>query len=468
MLRKIANIALLGWVGLLLVVPVVAYAFGVRGRNVENRALAASPPFGWETFLHSGAWHQAAAAFSDRLPWRDKAIRLRAEVAFDVFQDSPNPGVVIVGRDRWLFLREEFDVCTAFPTVGPVQVAQAFELADAVAVASGRVFRTVLIPAKSTIESAHYRSRHYSFERCARDREQRLHALLRGRQGVVDLWSTLRSAKRAGTDLWIPNDSHTDTAGSIAIARALVQSVRPSAWQVGLEQSGASYPYVGDLSVLAGIPIRASRHRLVLHGKPRQPIRSPMLALIDSQLEVSDPEILPYFPARQELGIDALLAGQVPPTAIRAAHVLVVESVVRTIYQRVALGFPNTLVDALLPDVQLGAASYASASSTSATLTVPAGATTVSVRAPIEGAASWRLLVLTVVAAKQPTSLALADPHDQPLATPDSARAGLPAGERVALAIPPGVALKNIRLAISAPAGATLSAPRLATLSTGG
>ena len=37
-----------------------------------------------------------------------------------------------------------------------------------------------------------------------------------------------------GNDLWIPNDSHTDTGGSIALAHALVDAVRPSAWEAGL------------------------------------------------------------------------------------------------------------------------------------------------------------------------------------------------------------------------------------------
>ena len=313
------KIALIAWVGTLLVAPAAAYVLGVRSHANENRALATAPPLSISTIVHSSAWHRAAAAFSDHLPLRDRMIRWRAEVEFKVFSDSPNPSVVIVGRDHWLFLHEEFDVCTAWPTVQPLWVAQAFELAYAAAKASGRELRIMIIPAKSTIEADHYRSSHYSFERCARARERRLEALLRGQPGVIDLWSALRAAKREG-DLWLENDSHTDTAGSIVIARSLVRSLRPTSWQEGLETSGAAYGYSGDLGVLAGIPTSDPRHRLVLHGRPRNPIRAPLLALSDSQLEASDPEILPYFPARQELGIDLLVARNPCSNDSRRAH----------------------------------------------------------------------------------------------------------------------------------------------------
>ena len=464
---RLFKIALIGWVGALLVAPGAAYVLGVRGRAIENRALTTMPPLSLGAILHSSQWHRAASAFSDHLPLRDRMIQLRADVEFKVFSDSPNPSVVIVGRNHWLFLHEEFDVCSAWPTVHPLWVAQAFELAHAAATASGRELRILIIPAKSTIEARHYRSSQYSFEGCARAREQRLEALLRGQPGVVDLWSAMRSAKHGGGDLWLKNDSHTDTAGSIVIARSLVRSLRPSAWQDGVETSGPPYSYVGDLSVLAGIRVSESRHRLVLHGTPRNPIRAPMLALADSQLEVSDPEILPYFPARQELGIDQLVARGVPPAAIRAARILVLESVVRTTYERVAYGLPAPLIDALLPDIRSMPAAYDAAhQTTGSTLTLPAGPTTLGVRAAHDDAHSWRLLVINVRAAPQLITLALVDSSGHALTTPDSSRTALAAPNRVALAIPPGLPLAGVRIAISAPGGAMLSAPRLARLPT--
>ena len=162
---RVLKIALIAWVGTLLVTPAAAYVLGVRSHANENRALATGPPLSIGTIVHSRAWHRAAAAFSDHLPLRDRMIRWRAEVEFKVFSDSPNPSVVIVGRNHWLFLHEEFDVCSAWPTVQPLWVAQAFELAYAAAKASGRELRIVIVPAKSTIEADHYRSSHYSFER---------------------------------------------------------------------------------------------------------------------------------------------------------------------------------------------------------------------------------------------------------------------------------------------------------------
>ena len=462
---RLLKMALVGWVGALLVAPGVAYVLGVRGRAIENRALTTGPSLSVGTIVHSGQWHRAASSFSDHLPLRDRMIRWRAEVEFAVFSDSPNPSVVIVGRNHWLFLHEEFEVCTAWPTVQPRWVAQAFQLAHAAATASGRQLRILIIPAKSTIEAAHYRSSQYSFERCARAREQRLEALLRGQPGVVDLWSAMRAAKHAGGDLWLKDDSHTDTAGSIVIARSLVQSVRRSAWQDGVETSGPTYAYAGDLSVLAGIPNKEPRHRLVLRGTPRAPIRAPTLVLGDSQLDDSDPEIHPYFPARRQRSIDLLDARGVPPAEIRAARILVLESVLRTAYERVAFGLPTPLIDALLPDIRSMPAAYTAAHQTiRSALMLAAGPTTLGVRVAHDDPHAWRLLVMNVRAAPQLITLALVDASGHALATPDSSRTALPAPNRVALAIPPGLPLAGVRIAISAPGGATLSAPRLARL----
>jgi hypothetical protein len=103
---------------------------------------------------------------------------------------------------------------------------------------------------------------------------------------------------------------------------------------------------------------------------------------------------------------------------------------------------------------------------TGSALTLAAGPTTLGVHVAHDDAHSWRLLVVRVRAAPQLITLALVDSSGQALATPDSSRTALAAPNRVALAIPPGVPLAGVRIAISAPGGATLSAPRLARLPT--
>jgi hypothetical protein len=467
MAGRLAKIALLGWVGTLLLVPVAGYALGFRGSNIENRTLAKGPGWSLHTLTHSSAWHRAADAFSDHMPLRDRAIRWRAEAEFNVFQDSPRPDSVIVGRDHWLFLQDEFQTCKLYPAVTPLQVAQAFQLARAAATSSGRELYTMLVPAKTTIEAEHYRSSQYSFEACPRAREQELERLFRGQPGVIDLWNPMRAAKREGGDLWIPNDSHTDTSGSIVIARALVEAIRPSAWQEGLEQSGPTYPYVGDLDVLAGITNTAKRHRLVVHGTPRAPIRIPLLALGDSQLDDSSPELDPYLPARHDFGLDQLLFGGIPRETIQAAHVILVESVQRGTYQRVTSFFyPLPLIDAFLPDIHRLPAAYALPGSTArSTLTLAPGVRNVPVRAKDDDVGAWRLLVFSVLTADQPLNVALLDAAGHPRSSPDSARGALPVKSVIALAVPPGVALGDVRLSIDAPTGATLSPLQVAPLS---
>jgi hypothetical protein len=463
---RVAKIALLVWVGALLLLPLAGYALGFHGKNIDNRTLAKGPGWSLHTLTHSSAWHHAADAFSDHMPLRDRAIRWRAETEFDVFHDSPRPDLVILGRGDWMFLHEEFDTCNVYPAITPLQIAQAFQLAHAAAKTSGRELYTMLVPAKATIDANRYRSSQYTFEACPRARERELERLLRGQPGVIDLWSAFRQAKRGG-DLWIPNDSHTDARGSIAFAKALVQAVRPSAWQEGLEAVGAAYPSIGDLDVLAGITNTAPRHGLVVHGTPRNPIREHLAAFVDSQFEDSDPAIAPYFPDRQLLGLDGLLFGAVPRPVIQAARLIVVESVQRTAYQRVVSFFyPLPLIDAFVPDIRhrLPARYEVANATTSAPLTVGAGVTNIPVTWGQDDPRAWRLLLFTLEQVGAPINVALLDAKLMPRTSPDAARGALPAGSVVALAIPPGVAMRDVRLSIDAPAGATVSAPEIAPL----
>ena len=467
MTARVARIALVVWVAALLVIPAAGYALGFRGKNIDNRTLAQGPGWSLHTLTHSSAWHHAADAFSDHMPLRDRAIRWRAETEFNVFHDSPRPGDVIVGRDQWLFLHEEFTTCTLFPTVPTEQVAQAFGLARAVARGSGRELYTMLIPAKSTIESDHYRSSHYTFEACPRAREQELEALMRQQPGSIDLWGPMRAAKRAGGDLWLPNDSHLDARGSILLTKALVQAIHPSSWQEGLMEAGPPSPSIGDLDVLAGITDTRPRHSLVLHGTPKQPITTPTLTIGDSQFGDSGPEIAPYFTSRQDVSLDALLSGGVTPDVIRAARLIIVESVQRQTFSRVSVYlYPEQLIDALLPDIHGLPASYGDMS-TGSGLTLGAGITNTRVRASRDDTGTWRLVIFKILDATAPINVALLDAQGRPRATPDSARGALPVGALVGMAVAPGVPLSEIQLSLGTSGATKLSPLRVAALPRG-
>ena len=88
---RVLKVALIGWVGALLVAPGAAFVVGVRGHAIENRALTSGPSLGIATIVHSSQWHRAASSFSDHLPLRDRIIRWRAKLELEVFSDSPNP-----------------------------------------------------------------------------------------------------------------------------------------------------------------------------------------------------------------------------------------------------------------------------------------------------------------------------------------------------------------------------------------
>jgi hypothetical protein len=444
--------------------PVVAFALGLgRGADIENRALTPVPPLTIGTFLHRGRWEQAASAFSDRLPLRNQAIRLNAGAAFDVFGDTPAPYAIIRGRNNWLFLVDDFTACLNYVQTSPMRVAQAFELAYAAVTASGRVFRVMLIPNKSTVELEHYRSAPYSFEACARSRERQLRQLLRGQPGIVDLWGPFEAMKHAGKDVWLKNDSHVDTPGDIVIARALVKSLDASAWQNGLEQAGLRKSYVGDLSIISGITLATRHPELRVHGSPKHPIQAIAIGLVDSQIAQAYPTLQPYMPHLSLIGFDAVLdQSLVPESALRTAHVFIAESVQRTAFRRVALGFPDALVDTVLPDLHTRAASYTSPGP----LKAPGGQTGTGLRLPTDACGCWRLVVVRVLRADGGTiNLYLVQPGHI-LDAPDTLRQGVAVGTTATLAIPPGVSSAGLGIYATGPNGFVLSPPRVVYLPT--
>jgi hypothetical protein len=72
--------------------------------------------------------------------------------------------------------------------------------------------------------------------------------------------------------------------------------------------------------------------------------------------------------------------------------------------------------------------------------------------------------VFKLQAVGAPVNVALLTAKLIPRGSPASARGALAAGSVATLAIPPGVAMADVRLSIDAPGGATLAAPQIAPL----
>jgi hypothetical protein len=157
----------------------------------------------------------------------------------------------------------------------------------------------------------------------------------------------------------------------------------------------------------------------------------------------------------------------VPPGAIRAAKLIIVESVQRQTFSRVSVyGYPLALIDALLPDIRGKRASYGNAAPGTA-LKLAVGITNTRVLTAHDDARAWRLLKFKILAATAPINVALLDAAGHPRATPDSARGALPVGAVVGMAVPPGVPLDQIILSIGTSGATKLSPIEVAPLPRG-
>ena len=467
-MTRAVKVIIVAWVFGLLAAPLVAFALGVRPANIENRTLADAPPFSLSTLGHLEAWKEAANAFSDRLPWRDLLVQAHSAVKLEWLGDSPNPDSVILGRGGWLFLREEFDTCMWADTT-PQAVVQAFDLVHAVVETSGRRFRYVIVPAKSTIERDHYRRRSYSFETCSRDHEAALRSLLRGQAGAIDLYPAMLAGKRRGLDWWKRTDTHLDGGGELLITRRIVQSLDPTRWEPQLERL-AYTTYAGDLTQMSGLPWQAPAREVVAAHRPRRPFAQPLLALGDSQLYRLGSGLLPYFPHHTLFFFHGLDSGTIDPASVRRARVIVVETVVRYAWTRVR-DFPPQLVDALVPDLTFRPGRWIPAPGTvldrryGIRLKVPDVSMTV-VAAGGDDDRHWRLIRLGLLQphATDEAAAYVTDQNHAVLPNILSSRALFGRRNVVVLAVPPRYPLRRLLVRVVAPVGSYLEPPAVATL----
>ncbi len=456
------KIALLAWFGLLLGAPLVLYLAGERPGDMENRTLAPQPDITPRSLANIETYRRAAIAFSDRLPFRDRVIRQRGRLAYELLGDSP-VSQVLVGRDRWLFLRDDLVPCS--DPVEPEDAASGLDLLRAGLAATGRDLRVLVVPSKTWIEREHY-GRVLSADACARERGARLEAGLHGVPGALDLWGPFRAAKAAGDDVFISHDSHTGPVGTAITAGALVQSLDPAAWASGHVGAGPPAPRPGDLANLMGLGFQREAPTLAVEP-PTQTIATPTFVIGDSQFQDYDAAAAqPFFQSLTSCTFDSMYDGTCDPAPLVAARTIVVETVERFALTRggTIAGLVLAALAAELPGAPAAWASPDGAALDAAgQLLVPGPANVALAPSAGDDPGHWRLLRFAVPAAADGSVATLSRADFTPLQGPLLA-APLVGGGTVTLAVPPGVAVADTRLQVAATGAVTLAPPTLVDL----
>ncbi|NUT98904.1 MAG: hypothetical protein HOY78_43575, partial [Saccharothrix sp.] len=168
--------------------------------------------------------------------------------------DKPEPTAfanVVEGKGDWLFLGS--DIKLACEPVVPQQdtLARIDQLRAAVE-ASGRKFVLAVAPNKSTMVADYLPARYYG-KGCAQAARDLFWRDVVAKPGVLDLRPGLREAQqREGTSVYSKTDSHWTHDGSLVLAKAVAETVKPGTTKTWKVAKVATHDRPGDLATLLG------------------------------------------------------------------------------------------------------------------------------------------------------------------------------------------------------------------------
>lgn len=259
--------------------PLVSWVFGARAEPLENRPLAAFPGVtdGWGFFTGLTPWAR------DNLPFRKDAMQSVDALSHGVFGEpaqrqggapsSPVGGAddgpplnesmfpnVIEGKNGWLYLGHDISY-RCVPARSLDQVIAGMRRWRSVVEASGREFRVVIAPDKSTVYPENLPDT-YAGKECSTQQRDKFWRRVPRETGALDMRGQLRQlAERNGRPTYHDIDTHWTHEGGIAMVYQLAERLVPGStagWKV---QPTRQYPHSADIPDLLGqdrsVPIQA-------------------------------------------------------------------------------------------------------------------------------------------------------------------------------------------------------------------
>ena len=254
---KIGRLATACLAFLLFFGPILAYASGRRGAPVENRPATdfSELSVSWDGFSTLNRF------IGDRIPLRSRAIKSDGWIDQHVFNENPAFGGgavprIIHGKDGYLFLNDDFEMACQSSDVVPQLVKSISDL-TAIINESGRRAIYTIAPNKTTLHSDFFPDGQGSLD-CLNKYSSELWSGLNAANidGYIDLKSALSSAMNETREpLFLRKDSHWDSAGSAAAAKAVINTLQPGLWDDSALQYRGLVDYIGDLTYLEGNPV---------------------------------------------------------------------------------------------------------------------------------------------------------------------------------------------------------------------
>ena len=246
-----------------LVLPAIALAAGIRPADLEGRPAATLPPLDAGSLSEPTTYAAIDRWLADRFPGRNQAVGAHAAIDYGLLGGSTTPNV-IVGRDGWLFTRTELEPVCDFTAE---QALAALDRGIIELAAKGMDIRLIVPPDKHAIYTEQVVPDSGLGRACSDQRRPAMQAGMAARpEHAIELWSRIAAAHVAdpSTPLYFRQDTHWTPLGAVIATEVLVESLAPGVWddrQMPIEGFAA---YDTDLSRLIGLPAKERVPKLVV------------------------------------------------------------------------------------------------------------------------------------------------------------------------------------------------------------
>jgi alginate O-acetyltransferase complex protein AlgJ len=247
------NKCIWGLISLLILFTPLIVTFFSKGENLETRSGLVFPRTTWSFDYFT----RLSEYLGENATLKNQAIAVDGFIDKRIFQEIPAAGSisprVIEGRGGHAFLVDAFnEACN--PHIGTNSIIEQMRLLAGVVEESGREFRLVVSPDKSTILTE-FLPLEFPLQDCfeVHNKEFWERFSASGILGFVDLRTELLSARISRREfLYKSRDTHWDQAGGSVAAQAVVNSFGDNIWEKDNLQFTGLTTEVGDLDVLQG------------------------------------------------------------------------------------------------------------------------------------------------------------------------------------------------------------------------
>lgn len=275
---------------LVLAVPAVLLAGGMRPANIENREPAPFPAVLPRAFTDPAFYAAIDLFLQDNLPLRTEAAEAHAEINRNVLGSTSNPDVV-QGAGEWLFLRGEIEARCDFTAS---EVLEKVDRAAAALKRTGRAFRYVVAPDKHAIYPDRLAPDSPFGTPCSDLQRPALRAGMLSRSDIaVELWTPTLTARTGGELVYFVQDSHWTPLGALPGIRALVTSLAPGIWRAQDITIEGTQAHVDDLANLIGLPRTETIPKVTVRPTVRVDERT-----IDTGVRIEHSREIPWFTVR--------------------------------------------------------------------------------------------------------------------------------------------------------------------------